>query len=126
MIKLNEYLKKIGINEENWLFKEKREEDENGFVYQEFFNLDTTLAMYIYSHLCYFKENCNVGHPGRLTAEKWDEILDIMIEGFKLYLQSDNYDEVKPKERHYISKNREKKIKYGMRLFIKYFGDLWY
>lgn len=126
MIKLNKYLKEIGIDENYWLFKEDRQEDEDGFVHQEFYNLDTTLAMYIYSYLCYFKEHCNVGYPGFLTEEKWNETLDAMIEGFKLYLKEDDNNEINEKDRYYMSKNKEKKIKYGMRLFIKYFKNLWY
>lgn len=127
MLQLNKYLKELGIDENYWLFRDKQlndnryKPDENGFIPAEFWNLDSTLAMYIYSHLCYFRDNCNVGHPGNMSEEKWNKILDDMITAFKLLIEKDETDY------HSIeSKNRQKKIRYGLRLFIKYLYDLWY
>ena len=87
MLKLNKYLRELGIDENFYLFDEKMKqldyrykEDENGFVPAECWNLDTTFAMYIYSHLCYFRDNCNYGHPGNLSEEQWGNILNKMIE----------------------------------------------
>lgn len=127
MLQLNKYLKELGIDENYWLFKDKQlndnryRPDEDGFIPAEFWNLDNTLAMYIYSHLCYFRDNCNVGHPGNMSEEKWNKILDDMIIAFKLLIEKDETDY------HSIeSKNRQKKIRYGLRLFIKYLYDLWY
>ena len=127
MLQLNKYLKELGIDENYWLFRDKQlndnryKPDEDGFIPAEFWNLDSTLAMYIYSHLCYFKDNCNVGHPGNMSEEKWNKILDDMITAFKLLIEKDETDY------HSIeSKNRQKKIRYGLRLFIKYLYDLWY
>lgn len=127
MLQLNKYLKELGIDENYWLFRDKQlndnryKPDEDGFIPAEFWNLDSTLAMYIYSHLCYFRDNCNVGHPGNMSEEKWNKILDDMIVAFKLLIEKDETDY------HSIeSKNRQKKIRYGLRLFIKYLYDLWY
>lgn len=127
MLQLNKYLKELGIDENYWLFRDKQlndnryKPDEDGFILAEFWNLDSTLAMYIYSHLCYFRDNCNVGHPGNMSEEKWNKILDDMIIAFKLLIEKDETDY------HSIeSKNRQKKIRYGLRLFIKYLYDLWY
>ena len=127
MLQLNKYLKELGIDENYWLFRDKQlnnnryKPDEDGFISAEFWNLDSTLAMYIYSHLCYFRDNCNVGHPGNMSEEKWNKILDDMITAFKLLIEKDETDY------HSIeSKNRQKKIRYGLRLFIKYLYDLWY
>ena len=127
MLQLNKYLKELGIDENYWLFRDKQlndnryKPDEDGFIPAEFWNLDSTLAMYIYSHLCYFRDNCNVGHPGNMSEEKWNKILDNMITAFKLLIEKDETDY------HSIeSKNRQKKIRYGLRLFIKYLYDLWY
>lgn len=127
MLQLNKYLKELGIDENYWLFRDKQlndnryKPDEDGFIPAEFWNLDSTLAMYIYSHLCYFRDNCNVGHPGNMSEEKWNKILDDMITAFKLLIEKDETDY------HSIeSKNRQKKIRYGLRLFIKYLYDLWY
>ena len=127
MLQLNKYLKELGIDENYWLFRDKQlndnryKPDEDGFIPAEFWNLDSTLAMYIYSHLCYFRDNCNVGHPGNISEEKWNKILDDMITAFKLLIEKDETDY------HSIeSKSRRKKIRYGLRLFIKYLYDLWY
>lgn len=127
MLQPNKYLKELGIDENYWLFRDKQlndnryKTDEDGFIPAEFWNLDSTLAMYIYSHLCYFRDNCNVGHPGNMSEEKWNKILDDMITAFKLLIEKDETDY------HSIeSKNRQKKIRYGLRLFIKYLYDLWY
>ena len=127
MLQLNKYLKELGIDENYWLFRDKQlnnnryKPDEDGFIPAEFWNLDSTLAMYIYSHLCYFRDNCNVGHPGNVSEEKWNKILDDMITAFRLLIEKDETDY------HSIeSKNRQKKIRYGLRLFIKYLYDLWY
>ena len=127
MLQLNKYLKELGIDENYWLFRDKQlndnryKPDEDGFIPAEFWNLDSTFAMYIYSHLCYFRDNCNIGHPGNMSEEKWNKILDDMITAFKLLIEKDETDY------HSIeSKNRQKKIRYGLRLFIKYLYDLWY
>ena len=127
MLQLNKYLKELGIDENYWLFRDKQlndnryKPDEDGFIPAEFWNLDSTFAMYIYSHLCYFRDNCNVGHPGNMSEEKWNKILDDMITAFRLLIEKDETDY------HSIeSKNRQKKIRYGLRLFIKYLYDLWY
>lgn len=132
MIKLNKYLKEIGIDENNWLFCEhddpRYQEDEEGFKHAEFFDLDYSLSLYIYSHLCYFKEYCLVGHPANMTFEKWQEILDSMIEAFKLLItQDDTYGfEHDRHTRNNLSKNRRKKINYGLKMFTKYYSHLWY
>lgn len=123
MLKLNKYLRELGIDENFYLFNEKEKqsdyrykEDEDGFVPAECWNLDTTFAMYIYSHLCYFRDNCNYGHPGNLSEEQWNNILNKMINGFKLLITNETD----------VSKTRRKKIDYGLRLFAKYFSALWY
>ena len=43
-----------------------------------------------------------------------------MIEAFKLQILDNGT------ENRMLSKNKQKKIKYGMRLFIKYYNHLWY
>ncbi len=127
MIKLNKYLKEIGIDENYWLFRDQKEqpedkryfEDEEGFVPAEMWNLDGSLAIYIYSQLCYFKEHYNHGYPGGMTPEKWDKTLDAMITAFRLLIENGNLTD------NINSKNREKKIKFGLKQFIKYFNHLW-
>ena len=128
MLKPNKYLREIGIDENFWLFKDAKsgddryKPDEDGFVNAEFWNLDSTFAMYIYSHLCYFKEHCNVGHPGNMTWKQWNKCLDDMIIAFRLLVEEDKITDYKSMQ----SKNREKKINYGLRLFAKHMRSLWY
>ena len=128
MLKPNKYLREIGIDENFWLFKDAKygddryKPDEDGFVNAEFWNLDSTFAMYIYSHLCYFKEHCNVGHPGNMTWKQWNKCLDDMITAFRLLVEEDKITDYKSVQ----SKNREKKINYGLRLFAKHMRSLWY
>ena len=116
MLKPNKYLKEIGIDENFWLFKDAKsgddryKPDEDGFVNAEFWNLDSTFAMYIYSHLCYFKEHCNVGHPGNMTWKQWNKCLDDMITAFRLLVEEDKITDYKSMQ----SKNREQKINYGL------------
>lgn len=124
MLHLNKYLKELGINESYWLFDKQTIErdnrykpDEEGFINAEMFNLDVSLSMYIYSQLCYFRDHCLVGHPNFMTFEQWEDTIDKMIEAFKLQIIEDN---------NILSKNKQKKIKYGMRLFIKYYNHLWF
>ena len=64
MIFQNKYIKELGYDDNFFLFNKKRGEvderykpNEEGFIEAEFFNLDTTLALIIYSYLCYFKDN---------------------------------------------------------------------
>lgn len=134
ILKPNKYLKEIGIDENYWLFNKNNQNDlryvpdEEGFVDAEHFNLDTTLSLYIYSQLCYFKEYCiKYATPVGLTHEKWVEIVDLMIEAFKLMIVEDTNSLTRNrKEQYYFSKNKRKKINYGLKLFIKYFHNLWY
>lgn len=96
ILKPNRFLKEIGINEDYWLFNKENKDDlryipdEEGFVDAEHFSLDTSLSLYIYSQLCYFREYpIKCGTPIGLTHEKWIEIVDAMIEAFKLMLIED-------------------------------------
>lgn len=132
-MKFNHYYKELDLCEKDFPFEQyediydRNKEDEEGFCDCEFFSLDYTLALYIYGRLRYFQDHCLYGHPAYMTSEQWEKIIKKMIKGFKLYLQTENIDYTIPdKERKKISKNRQKQINYGFRLFIKYFGHLWY
>ena len=62
-----------------------------------------------------------------MTEEQWKDILSKMIKAFKLYCINEDRDIIiSEQERKASSKNRQKQINYGMRLFIKYFSHLWY
>ena len=135
ILKPNRYLKELGIDEHYWLFDKSNQDDpryipdEDGFVNAEHFSLDTTLSLYIYSQLCYFRDYpMTCGTPCGMTHEKWVEIVNSMIEAFRLMIveESESKWSMSKKERYYHSKNRMKKINHGMRMFIKYYHNLWY
>lgn len=133
-MKFNHYYKELDLCEKDFPFEQyedicdRNKEDEEGFCDCEFFSLDYTLALYIYGRLRYFQDHCLYGYPAYMTKEQWEKIIKKMIKGFKLYLTTEKEDNfcVSEKERKRISKNRQKQINYGFRLFIKYFGHLWY
>ena len=134
ILKPNKYLRELGIDENYWLFNKSNQDDsryvpdEDGFVDAEHFNLDTTLSLYIYSQLCYFRDYpMTCGTPCGMTHEQWEEIVNSMITAFRLMIVEDNESwTLTDKERKYHSKNRSKKINHGLRMFIKYYHNLWY
>lgn len=136
ILKPNRYLKELGIDENYWLFNKDNQDDsryvpdEEGFVDAEHFNLDTSLSLYIYSQLCYFRDYpMTCGTPCGLTHEKWEEIVNAMIEAFRLLIVEEDYSErwtMSEQEWKHKSKNKQKKINYGLRMFIKYYSNLWY
>lgn len=135
ILKPNKYLKELGIDENYWLFDKDNQgdpryvPDEEGFVDAEHFSLDASLSLYIYSQLCYFRDYpLQCGTPCGMTHEKWVEIVEAMIEAFRLLIVEEEKDRwlLTKKEQHNLSKNRQKKINYGLRMFIKYYNCLWY
>ena len=147
-MKNNKYLKELGLEwydlpgtyqDGNENIKEicetaagdcRNQEDEEGFCGYEFFNLDYTLSLYIYSKLCYFREyiailctpGCFISRLGDRTEEEqqkdsqlWLKVLDEMIEGFKLAISG----EIDNSENRY-------KIIHARRLLAEYWDCLWY
>lgn len=149
-MKINKYLKELGL--EKWdmpgyydkKIKEdvagadiRNKEDEEGFCEREFFNLDYTLALYIYPRLCYYRDNisdlivpgvlCGVEYSDireeekekmkKEKEEKWHEILDKMIEGFRIKIVGyrEGYEGVDAA-----------KVREGMQAFVDYYDCLWY
>ena len=132
----NHYLEELGIKSTDFPFYNedynddpRYEVDEEGFRECEFWSLDFSLACYIYSHLCYFRDYCLVGYPSYMTAEQWKDTLNKMIKAFRLYIEKEDFKSdllLSDKQKKQISKNRQKQITYGMKLFVKYFGALWF
>lgn len=120
MITLNKYLRELGLNDNDYPFKKenKRDYPHNGFVEANYYDLRYTMALRIYSDLCYFKDYASkIGYPYQCgSMEKWLELLDKMIEAFKLIITVNEVE---------LSKTQIKKIRYGLRLFTKYYFDLW-
>ena len=136
ILKPNKYLRELGIDENYWLFSKSNQgdpryvPDEEGFVDAEHFNLDTSLSLYIYSQLCYFRDYpMTCGTPCGMTHEQWENIVNAMIEAFRLLIVEEDYSDrwsMTDKQWKQQSKNKRKKINYGLRMFIKYYGNLWY
>lgn len=133
MVSYNHYLKEIGVNKMDYPFRkddERYEPDKEGFVSAEFFDLDYTLALYIYSHLCYFRDHCVYGTPWGLTEKEWKDILNRMITAFRLIITASddfvNDNTLDPEKRQLASKRRQRKIARGMKDFVKYFHSLSY
>ena len=135
ILKPNKYLKAIGIDENYWLFNKEHmddpryQPDEDGFVDAEFFSLDTSISLYIYSQLCYFREYClKYSIPMGLTEKQWKDTVDAMIKAFELMIVEEDtpigYES--PKAYRIRSKNRQKKINRGFRLFMDFYHSLWY
>jgi hypothetical protein len=64
-----------------------------------------------------------------MEHQKWVEIVDAMIEAFKLLIIEEDTSErwlMTDTQWKQKSKNKQKKINYGLRMFIKYYGNLWY
>lgn len=135
-IGFNKYLADLGITKDNyWVYNDEAKDfdpryqpDEDGFIEADAWNLNTTLAMINYSYLCYFRDHCLHCYPPSMTFEKWKEIVDKMIEAFRLILEDKNsWDlEKSDEENKRMSKNRWKKIRFGLHLFSKYFCSLWW
>jgi hypothetical protein len=88
-----------------------------GFSDDETWSLDYEMSQWIAPRLRRFKE-LNCGFPGGLTSEEWDKILDEMIWTFEFYGSDDSF--CNPDEELY------KRADKGMKLFRKYFRNLWW
>lgn len=134
-IGFNKYLEKIGITEDKyWVYNDEAKNfdsryqpDEEGFIEADAWNLNTTLAMINYSYLCYFRDHCMHCHPCNITFEQWQRYIDAMIKAFELILTDEEFDyTISQEERMKASKNRWKQIRFGLKLYAKYFCDLWW
>jgi len=82
------------------------------FEFLHIYGLYYTIAKYIYPRLQAFKD-CTYSAPMGMGAEKWKQTLDKMIFAFQT-IAMDGDD---------IESN--KKVEQGLKLFSKYFRDLW-
>jgi hypothetical protein len=77
----------------------------------DLWSLDHTLALVILPSLKLYREKAG-GHPCNLTLKKWHAILDKMITAFELIVCDDVIEDETP-------------IKDGLKLFAKYYRNLW-
>jgi hypothetical protein len=89
---------------------------ERGFDESETWNLDATIAKFIYPRLKVFIEDVKrVGcFPASMTFDEWLKILDDMLKGFELLVS----DEIK-------NEDEDKIIEHSLDLFRKHFFSLW-
>lgn len=111
-MKINKYLEELGLTkydmpgyykkvfEKNEELKDKpcadsrNKENKEGFCEYEFFNLDHTMNLYIYSKISYYKEHiASLSTPGCFCSldgcsdeahQLWLKIIDEILEGFKI------------------------------------------
>lgn len=113
MIKLNRYLRDLGIDEKNFYFRHDDErytpDEDTGIPNSHTWEMSGVLAMIIYTYLMQYKETSRCSYPAFLTEEKWEEILDTMIKGFASIIKDEE------------SKNSRKRQRRALDLFRKYF-----
>jgi hypothetical protein len=87
-----------------------------GFDNTELWNLDTSLVNFLLPRLKVFKtQKCS--YPGDLpSGEAWDRILDKMIVGFEIYLDSGN---------SWGNTRKNRQIDLAFKLLALYIRDLW-
>lgn len=90
---------------------------ENGFDESETWSLDSTIARFIYPRLkCFYNDGDIFSHPGNLSSEEWEQIVEKMVKAFELIVTVE--DLKRTKEENAI-------IDEGLDLFKEYFFDLW-
>lgn len=93
------------------------------------YDLGISFKEWILPRLKKFKQVTN-SYPSKLNSmEEWQEILDIMIEGFELIgfdVFIENTDEnLSVEQLLRINKHNAKKTEYALEFFKKYLLDLW-
>lgn len=101
--------------QESW----KKQKEELGFDVRELWDLDFTIAHFIYPRLKYFRDNyAEIGYPGGLNNNvEWINILDKILLAFKIIIMSHKIDDI---DYDY------KKVEEGLILFAKYFNNFWW
>ena len=93
-----------------------------GFDSRETWNLDFTIACFVYPRLKFFRDTVENWHPIELdTNEEWIEILDKMLKSFE-YIITDKLLDTHTNEEYNTIKAE---IDEGLELFAKYFQCLW-
>lgn len=144
MLVLNKYLREIGYNENSYPFSEKDKVDKEGFKVSEFFSLDTSMTLYLYSQISYFRENIaikvtpscflspddtndskNIGH------KKWLKMIDKILYGLKLNCATEEVQlKLLNKENGIIDSDDyikiRKSFKKSMTLLTEYWDCFWW
>jgi len=86
---------------------------------EDLWNLDITIAKFILPKLIKFKEKTFCFPCSLNDVKEWHKILDKMIYSFSMIKNTF-------KEDGFYSNEEIKKIDQGLRLFAKYYHDLWW
>jgi len=86
-----------------------------GFDDGDTFSLDLTISEFILPRLIRFNE-LRIGYPFGMSEEEWDTIIQKMIRGFELHV--DSLPSLTDKE---VNEMNE-----GLDLFRKYYQNLWW
>ena len=133
-MKLTKYEKEIGMRQQrvSWrhyfyyplsIFKSIKRRLKDTFYYgfrtSDTWNLDYSLAKWLYSRLKHFKANAQSYPSNGVTYEEWLDIIQEMIDGIEVYLLEedemdfDNYEEASNRYRH------------SLELIAKHINNLW-
>lgn len=118
------------------LFEEQRAE--RGFDDSETWNLDHTIAVFVLPRLKAFKE-VHCGSPCQpnkdcqlksIGEKEWNQILDKMIYAFEIHASEDmsfGYDLDHTDQEKFSREYKERmdKVSEGLKLFAKWYGNLW-
>jgi hypothetical protein len=98
------------------LWKQQRET--RGFDDTELWNLDTTIAKFIYPRLIAYKAMGQNSYPGKLeSVEQWNKVLDKMIFSFHFLSGDEKFQSFEEDEWTNVDE--------GLALFAEHFGSLW-
>lgn len=103
----------INENDDRWE-KFTKQRLERGFDESELWNLDGTIAKFIYPRLKEFSECSDGIRPNGIESEEWEDILNQMVKGFELIAS----DKIKTDEEEELEQK-------ALDLFSKYFFCLW-
>lgn len=106
MIKLNRYLKELGIDKNDFFInpgdtKDVRyiPDEDTGIPESYTWAMDGALARIIYTYLRTFKDTKRCAYPANLTPEKWESILDEMISGFASIIKEEESHRARKRQR---------------------------
>lgn len=95
-------------------------EEKHGFRYEDCWNLETSIALFILPRLVHLRDTTH-GYPGEFAGEadgmeKWEKILNEMIYGFYIYVTKDPMN----------WSDEDKKNWFRAKCWLcRYFCDLW-
>jgi hypothetical protein len=95
--------------------KWQEQQNKYGFDERETWSLDFTFIAWVYPRLKMYRE-INAGYPMGITKKQWNKIIDEMIEGFELYLKTDNL----------YNKEANEKLERSLDLFREYIRTIWW